>query len=364
MSAPIYKHTNFDPGIVYYYKSTGVPILSQVLYSQLAEVSSSVDNPIDSRPYPANPLTSQTGMDMQSRSRMISGHKERDVLFSGDIWKWERATTVAASVHTECFPADLDWQTKMRLDIKSLAVNLGTALAEYRQTVGMFNSLAYGIHGAWKSYRGLRKRRRLTTCDVAASELIMSYGIMPLMSDLTASIEVLQRRLQLPIHRRFISTVSDNGTSSYTPNTTRDVTWKMSQRAIAHVKLVPNYSEFTLGNPAEIAWEVVPFSFVIDWAIPIGDYLSALDALSDVVGVAGTVSTKRWYTHTETLSSLDKSLGWYQKLAPRTQYESHSRQAIASIPLPRMPTYNPSRSLKAVMHGLSLLRILRRDCRR
>lgn len=34
---------------------------------------------------------------------------------------------------------------------------------------------------------------------------------------------------------------------------------------------------FGMVNPAEVIWELIPLSFVVDWFLPIGDYLSALD---------------------------------------------------------------------------------------
>lgn len=41
-------------------------------------------------------------------------------------------------------------------------------------------------------------------------------------------------------------------------------------------------SQFGLANPLAIAWELVPFSFVLDWFVNVGDYLSSL---TDFVGV-------------------------------------------------------------------------------
>lgn len=49
-------------------------------------------------------------------------------------------------------------------------------------------------------------------------------------------------------------------------------TWRLS------VNPVDLPGRFGLTNPAEVIWELVPFSFVADWFLPIGDYLSALDA--------------------------------------------------------------------------------------
>lgn len=49
-------------------------------------------------------------------------------------------------------------------------------------------------------------------------------------------------------------------------------------------------SELGLTNPLEMAWELVPFSFVADWFIPIGSYLSRLDAATGWSFKGGSIS--------------------------------------------------------------------------
>lgn len=39
-----------------------------------------------------------------------------------------------------------------------------------------------------------------------------------------------------------------------------------------------NAAKVGLTNPAELAWELIPFSFVLDWIVPVGDFISSLDA--------------------------------------------------------------------------------------
>lgn len=39
-------------------------------------------------------------------------------------------------------------------------------------------------------------------------------------------------------------------------------------------------SQYGLNNPSLIAWELVPYSFVVDWFLPVGDYLERLGAFS------------------------------------------------------------------------------------
>jgi len=51
--------------------------------------------------------------------------------------------------------------------------------------------------------------------------------------------------------------------------------------------------KFGLANPAVIAWEVVPWSFAVDWFIPIGDVLSAASATSGLKFSRGSLTRHR-----------------------------------------------------------------------
>lgn len=52
-----------------------------------------------------------------------------------------------------------------------------------------------------------------------------------------------------------------------------------------------------LANPAAILWELMPYSFVIDWSLPIGNYLQAASSTRGLDFVWGSVS-HRIQTHT------------------------------------------------------------------
>lgn len=55
-------------------------------------------------------------------------------------------------------------------------------------------------------------------------------------------------------------------------------------------------SQYGLLNPAAVAWEAVPFSFVVDWFYPVGDFLSQLNT-------TGGLKLSNWY-RTETLQGI------------------------------------------------------------
>ena len=319
----------------------------------------------DSRPFPTDKIASQTGQPPQYRDRY------RTALMLGplhpfySLYRRYQATQTPGNQTTTGFVfPELDWQTEMRLQIKEVSVNLGVSLAEYRQTARMFSQFATGVSKGWRSWKGrYHRRHKLSVCDVAAAELITSYGIMPLASDLFESWQQLDVRLRSKIIRRFSTFAKDNGSDTYTSGHQYDIKYKVSERATAYVELEPDWKPFTLGNPLELGWELIPFSFVVDWAIPVGDALRALDALKDVKTVSGTVVHKERYEHYIIPQNV-LSNGWI--LLDEGYYRSnrHRRDVISEIPLPRVPTWDPSSSWRAVVHGLSLLTTLRKTCQK
>jgi hypothetical protein len=53
---------------------------------------------------------------------------------------------------------------------------------------------------------------------------------------------------------------------------------------------------FGLMNPLEVAWELVPFSFVADWFLPVGDAIRSLSAFNGLVFKSGFKTFKHWRT--------------------------------------------------------------------
>jgi hypothetical protein len=64
-----------------------------------------------------------------------------------------------------------------------------------------------------------------------------------------------------------------------------------------HVKVVDpvwrTLASIGVVNPLEIVWELLPYSFVVDWFIPIGSWISSLDATVGLEAVSGSKSVKK-----------------------------------------------------------------------
>jgi len=235
----------------------------------------------------------------------------------------------------------------------------------------MFHAAYVGAKDAWDIYRGriknLGKRRRLTTKDIASADLISSFGLMPLLSDVHDSYWALQERISNPLFRRFevrawnmaeTSGLKGVKTGNFTSTNAAPyrVRWFRRQKAVVYVWFDVTPGGFTMGNPIELAWEVIPFSWLIDGLIQVGDYLSSLDALTHVSSLVGTLSTK------------DRKTGWYEAVAAASynrkrngseSITSYKRDVITNIPY-GYPAARPTQTWNKVIHAVSALRLMNR----
>lgn len=113
------------------------------------------------------------------------------------------------------------------------------------------------------------------------------------------------------------------------------------------------FGQLGLLNPLSVAWELVPFSFVADWFLPIGDYIGALDVDMRYTFQRGLESRKR--TSVGKFVSVspgepDGSPGWSMTHVAAIP--------MASLPTPRLADLSLSANLNAkrLTSGIALLR--------
>lgn len=78
-----------------------------------------------------------------------------------------------------------------------------------------------------------------------------------------------------------------------------------------------NASQWGLINPASVAWELVPFSFVVDWFVPIGNVLSAITDTAGLTFVDGYFNTRTKSTFTQTGDSYSEHEYYIDKFSGR-----------------------------------------------
>lgn len=195
------------------------------------------------------------------------------------------------------------------LDKVRTSVGAGQNLVEYRQTLALVRStidaLKQPIVTFGKQVRALGrsgKRKDLTRVglkNLGAAWLTFHFGIEPLIKDLYAGLERLDQQHQ-GITKHYACSASQTweyesvNTGWYTDSVKEQ--YRGVVRFQADVECVnptlASLNDFGLLNPATLAWEIVPFSFVVDWFIPVGSYLNSF---TDLVGYKVTNPSTTWY---------------------------------------------------------------------
>lgn len=125
--------------------------------------------------------------------------------------------------------------------------------------------------------RNVKNRGPSRTADETTGRwLELNYGWLPLIGDLDSAARACAAAVEKPLNKTFrvgrTARVQGDSNSTYLK-----VVYRNTHRRSLKVTLSrpPNPFQLSLVSPAKVAWELVPYSFVVDWALPIGDYLNA-----------------------------------------------------------------------------------------
>lgn len=125
--------------------------------------------------------------------------------------------------------------------------------------------------------------------DLADDVLLYKFGIAPLIGDLDGLMKHLAQNAKdnvcrvVAVSREVVKTTTSGKVPSSilsrkeTLTTETEITVRSVLRYKVDAPAVNQLTQLGFTNPASTAWEVIPWSFVIDWLIPIGDYIDTLD---------------------------------------------------------------------------------------
>jgi hypothetical protein len=182
---------------------------------------------------------------------------------------------------------------KLKGDRAEWGENLAQAVGTYRQLRGDVMSLLYAARAVKHGNFGLALRwlrgnnRGGAAVDVSNQYLKWKFGWLPLATDIYALSGLLQQQLQSAQLMYAVGTMP-KVTTTLLPKSGYERSGNVKVRG--HVKLVGSINEtrtrlpeqLGLNNPAKLAWDLIPWSFVVDWVIPVGN---ALDSLVPPVGL-------------------------------------------------------------------------------
>lgn len=251
--------------------------------------------------------------------------------------------------------------------------NVPIFLAEARKTVGMVGNAAIDIAKTLQTGKTNRQIHNLW--------LEYRYGWRLLLKDIVDALSALHDMRTSGVRQRVKVTATTE--TAYRSDNNELYTDPMGQNArcrllySSEVKerlgltYTMNYVEDTPGlstlaqlgitNPMSLAWELIPYSFVADWFIPVGSYLSTMDVYLGKSFSFGTVS--KWYERTTmnrgtyvAINSPNRpsayEVGGMQPGSSERKIRVYRRDVLNSFPSQSLPTIdvslNPSRMLDAI----------------
>lgn len=273
--------------------------------------------------------------------------------------------------------------TDALLKLKDQKVNLAQAWAERRMTA---NLLADTANRIGRSVQALRKGNwrkagkflKQNWKKSPGSWLEYQYGWNPLLSDVFGSVEALKQ-----VDRsQWIMTVKSvfkeqsvkeeqfraNGNASVHPfdyDSWRTLT--QFRGAFIRLDYIPSVTFFNaltstgFTNPGVLFWETLPYSFVVDWAYAVGDWLSIQDATIGWDFKSGSLTTRTEVTSkVKLMPPRDKDpYGW--RTFPRPSGTLlHKKKSLVRVPYgaspkPLAPVYKNPMSMGHVANALALL---------
>jgi hypothetical protein len=202
--------------------------------------------------------------------------------------------------------------------------------------------------------------------DLADAWLEMRYGWTPLMYEIQGAIELLEEKM---LGGKLARSYSVTTKSSYTDKSSvgsSGITCTHNATINDHVTISclikpENPSRIILGqlgfdNPALIAYELMPYSFVVDWFYNIGDYLQSQTALAGLSIDYVSITKTRYLQDEITVTDAGSYPGSKPDNAGQHTYFSKLKRRDLSIPQPPMPTLGVDMDWKRLIDSLAMIR--------
>ncbi len=276
------------------------------------------------------------------------------------------------------FNLDNEVKQKVMDKVRDSDVNVAVAWGERHETLKTISGALQRLASAYNHARsgdwagaaaslGSSRGPVLSRGNLASNWLELQYGWLPLMSDIYGAVNSMSKKR----HKEFViirsrksirdSVVVNTVNGAYADVTTESAEYTSSCRvkmrcSSSSLKIA---SELGLTNPLLVAWELVPFSFVVDWALPIGSFISQFDASLGWTFESGGFT--RFYKCTSvTTRSVPVVPPGYSVYdcdgSAKSEFIECSRSGVASfLDLLTIPYLKDPSSLKHIANALALL---------
>jgi hypothetical protein len=286
--------------------------------------------------------------------------------------------------------------------LKNQKIHLGVAFGERKETaefvadtIGSMARLASAVRrkdlkAIKKQLLGRNRKQRhhkesLREVLDAPSKLVLtnSYALRPMLADTYGALELLNDKDRADPNRYAIRARRKTKQSFYAEQQlSRDVYMANCKFVAKHkgfhgcmVRLdyyidnpfLRSLAQLGITNPLQVAWELVPFSFVADWLLPVGSYLDTLDADLGLTWRGGSISqlTRSQITYGVSALPDTSNSALYRINVRQKNITGHgrmvylNRRILTSSPSGRLPSFeNPFSSGGRVLNAIALFSAL------
>lgn len=260
---------------------------------------------------------------------------------------------------------------------KDMSVNLAVTFRERQQTVDM---LAKSIRRLTNFTIALkrgdvrraleilgktvppRERAKIKAKQFSEAWLEAAFGWRPLVNDVYGAAVAIANTY----HRPTLASVQGSGKEqnskkwTYTEfGITAEFSVEYTTKSRCEFSFVPDVNalkfltETGLTNPAYTLWETLPYTFVVDWIYPLGNYLSLLDATLGLTFKEGWISSKTEMNARSRVINEGQYVG-----AGTFGCLEHAvflgRRKLTSFPTPVLPSLRPPGGLFQIATTLAL----------
>lgn len=283
--------------------------------------------------------------------------------------------------------------------IKNESINLAQTWAERKQTISMLESTLkrmigiaravrrgdwYGAMNALGLPTGTRRAQRNRAkfgayWKVSPQQafanfwLEYNYGWKPFISDIYGAMDAFRKPFPQPLvrvsawaklERRLVTTTKPTNWATHThfqeliQKLGYIIYWRLGDNASANFQRTA--AQIGMTNPALLAWELMPYSFVVDWFLPIGNYLSSLDATYGTVFHSGVrIDRPTKFSQTDT-SATGEGGGYATQWVTGgctaiRSYDGFERTVLSAYPVPMLPSLKDPLGVSHALSAFSLL---------
>lgn len=218
---------------------------------------------------------------------------------------------------------------------------------------------------------GFTRSRTPSEAEEVLSRGILSiqYGWRPLLSDVVGLAQLTAQKAEREMAYKVV-TVKKLSQESVTDvysykntNVTQFAQWtatvKVTKRISYSVQddVFNTFKQIGLTNIPQVGWELIPWSFVIDWFIPIGNWLSSLDATYGLQFRYGSLSVREseWVVRNQVLRTNTANTRISGVGSGSESDERFTRTPLTSFPTPSLPRFKSPLSLEHAINGIALL---------